>query len=84
MSDYNGMLKLLNTKMPTAILKYPTGKYGICGSIPIELTEERNSSYETIRVSKIFNSEEDVIKALVSVGYETFQLSDCSWYNIAA
>lgn len=81
MSDYNDMVKLLNTKLPTAIIKYPTGKYGVVGSMPIELTEDRTSGYGKVKGSKLFTTELEVINALLGVGITNFQLSDSSWYK---
>ena len=86
MSDYNDLVRLVNAKLSTVIQKYSmncklAGKYGIVGSIPIELTHTRRSGYSTIRVSNVYDTEQEVIDALLSVGYTKFQLSDCSWYE---
>ena len=81
MSDYHDLIRFSNAKLSTAIQKYPTGKYGIVGSIPFELTRTRRSGYSTIRVSNVYGTEQEVIDALLSVGYTKFQLSDCTWYE---
>jgi hypothetical protein len=81
MSDYNDLVRLINTKLSTAIQKYPTGIYGIVGSVPVELTHEKESGYSIIRVSNTYPSEQAAIDALLSVGVTKFQLSDCSWYG---
>ena len=81
MSDYNDLIKLINAKLPTAIQKYPTGKYGIVGSIPLELTREKISGYSKIRVSKVWDTEQEVIDNILAAGITEFQLWDCTWYN---
>lgn len=72
---------ILRGNLPTAITKYPTGKYGIVGSIPLQLTRERVSAFQKIRVSMVWETEQEVIEALLKVGIQRFQLADCSWYN---
>lgn len=69
------------SKMSTAILKYPSGKYGLVGSVPIELTEERISGYSKVNVSKVWNTEQEAIEALLAIGITRFQLPDCSWHK---
>lgn len=64
-------------RMATAILKYPSGRYGIVGSVPGELTEDRGRG----RVSKVWNTEQEVVDALLSIGCTKFQLSDCTWFE---
>lgn len=64
-------------RMATAILKYPTGRFGIVGSVPGELTEDRGRG----RVSKVWDTEQEVIDALLSIGCTKFQRADCSWYE---
>lgn len=66
-------------RMSTAILKYPTGRYGLVGSVPGQLTEIRGSS--PYPQSRAWNSEQEVIDALLSIGITKFQLADCSWYE---
>jgi hypothetical protein len=72
---------LLRGKLSTAIMRYPTGRYGIVGSIPIELTEEYRSGFTVGRTSRTYETEQDAIQALLGVGVTSFQLSDCSWYK---
>lgn len=81
MSDYNDLVRFTKTKLSTAIQKYPSGKYGIVGSMPVQLTHERESGYSTIRVSNTYATEQAVIDALLAIGVTEFQLSDCSWYE---
>ena len=93
-------------RLSTAILRYPTGKYGIVGSIPIELTKISTHSkgkwwdtwgpyqpayfwtcptgtpqHPPNRVSMVWETEREAIDALLSIGVDRFQLSDCSWYK---
>jgi hypothetical protein len=68
-------------KMSTAVICYPSGKYGIVGSVPIELTEEAVSGFSVSRRSKVFDTEAEAIAALLAIGVTKFQLSDCSWYE---
>lgn len=66
----------------TAILKYPSGRFGIVGSIPYDLTEPaKNSLTPGLRKSKVWETEQDVIDALLSIGITHFQKSDCSWFD---
>ena len=81
MSDHNDMVQLLRAKLSTAITKYPTGRYGIVGSIPLALTHVRQSGFSEIRASNVWDTEAEVIAALLSVGVSEFQLSDCRWYG---
>jgi hypothetical protein len=52
----------------TAILRCPTGVFTIRGSVPVPL------------VDKVWSTEQEVIDALLAIGWTEFQLSDCSWY----
>ncbi len=72
-------MKMLGN-LPTVIQKYPSGRYGVVGSMPIELTEERGGMFPG-RKSKVWDTEQEVIDALLAIGYEKFQLADCSWYH---
>ena len=82
MSDYNSLVAFMNHKMSTAIIKYPTGKYGIVGSVPIELTIEKTGSWGMpYRDSITYETEKDVINALLGIGMTRFQLSNCNWYD---
>lgn len=55
----------------TAILKVPAGWYQLCGSVPVELAESR------------WDTEQEAIDALISIGVERFQLNNCTWYEVA-
>lgn len=82
MSDYNDLVRYTKAKLSTAIVKYPTGRYGLVGSMPIELTNEKqNSIGQTIHDSMVWSTEQDAINALLNIGITEFQLCDCSWYK---
>ena len=89
MSEMSSALKMLTThKLSTAIEHcncpgYPAhGKYTIVGSIPIELTEPKPTMYNpSLRKAKYYNTEQEVIDALLSSGITKFQLSNCKFYS---
>ena len=78
-SEMGDALALLSAKLPTAIVRYPSGRYGIAGSIPIELTEEYGGMFPG-RSSKVWNTEREAMDALIALGCMRFQLADCSWH----
>ena len=80
MGEIREALRLLNGRFSTAILRYPSGRYGIVGSVPFELTEIRGKPIPS-RQSKVWNTESEVINALLEIGITKFQLADCSWYQ---
>ena len=65
----------------TAILRYPSGRHGIVGSVPVELTHVSPTSIFSVRVSNSWDTEAEAIAALLALGYTRFQLADCTWYN---
>jgi hypothetical protein len=54
MSDYNALVAFMNAERSTAILKYPSGRFGVVGSVPVELTKEVRSGYQNIRDSLVW------------------------------
>lgn len=60
----------------TAIIRYPSGRYGLVGSMPSTLCELRNGSLQ----SRVWDTEEEVKAALIAIGHPFFQLADCSWF----
>jgi hypothetical protein len=85
MSDWNDLIRFSRAKLSTAIDRYPTGRYGIVGSVPYELTEPvKRSLTPGLRASKVWETEQEVIDALLAVGCTHFQLADCSWYEAPA
>ena len=76
------MSLLQGGKLSTAITKYPTGKYGIVGSVPVELTKEVRGKFGITRSSLIWEAEQDVVDALLNIGIMKFQMADCSWFKI--
>ncbi len=75
-------MALLGGRFSTVILKYPSGRFGLAGSIPVQLTVVDERSYTPgARKSMVWNSEQEVIDALLAIGITRFQLNDCSWYS---
>ena len=71
-------------QLSTAIIKLPTGKYTLVGSVPIELTTLRPTlgnpdHWDT----QVFETEEQAINALLHLDITKFQLSNCLWYSKA-
>jgi hypothetical protein len=67
-------------KFSTAILKCPSGRYTIVGSVPIELTYQgKNSLGLPLTKVKVFDTEEEAFQALLALGLHHFQMADCSW-----
>jgi hypothetical protein len=64
----------------TSILRYPSGRFGIVGSVPVALTKERGGMFPG-RDSMVWATEQEAIDALLSVGVTRFQLADCSWFK---
>lgn len=78
-------LALLSKRLSTAILKYPSGRFGLVGSIPGELTElDPKALSPGQRKSMVWDTEQDVIDALLAIGVTDFQLTDCSRYQPVA
>ncbi len=67
-------------KMATAILKCPTGRFCLVGSVPAQLTKPSGSPFSPDPVSMVWETEQQVIDALLSIGVTKFQRADCSWY----
>lgn len=71
----------MNARMSTAITKYPSGRYGIVGSVPVSLcTQATNAIGQTYYKPKVWDSEQEVKAALIAEGVPFFQLNDCTWY----
>ncbi len=68
-------------RMSTAIIRYPSGRYGIAGSVPFALTEEHRGPFFMTRESRVFETEEDAINALIAIGVTRFQRADHTWYD---
>lgn len=81
----NAMRLFTGAKMATCISRYPSGRYGLVGSIPYELTEPCRSKHTPqippLRVSQVWNTEQEAIDALRAIGLKRFQLADCSWFD---
>ncbi len=68
-------------QMSTVIVRYSSGHYGIAGSVPFALTEERRGRFYVTRESKTFETEEDAINALLAIGVTHFQHADRTWHD---
>ena len=69
-------------KMSTAILRYPSGRYGIVGSVPAELIiDGKDTMGLPLRKSMAWDTEEEAIDALLAIDITHFQMADCSWYD---
>jgi hypothetical protein len=76
------LVRFGKARLSTAIIKFPSGKYGLVGSVPVALTvEAKNSlSYPPARNSMSWATEQEVIEALLNIGITHFQRADCSYY----
>jgi hypothetical protein len=82
-SELGSAMAILSGRMATVILRYPSGRYGLAGSIPGELTELDPRAFSPgQRKSMVWNTEQEAIDALLAVGITRFQLADCSWYSV--
>ena len=82
MSDYNDLARFATAKLSTAILAYPSGRFGLVGSVPYALSEPtKHSLTPGARSSLVWETEEDAIAALLAIGITHFQRADCTWYD---
>jgi hypothetical protein len=84
MAELARAMRMFSGRMSTAIQRYPSGRYGIVGSIPYELTEpnpQGTPQIPPLRRSLVWNTEQEVIDALLALGLTHFQRADCSWYD---
>lgn len=81
MSEMQSAMALINAPKSTAILRYPSGRFGIVGSIPYELTKPRGGLFPG-RDSMVWKTEQEVIEALLGIGITKFQKADCSFYQL--
>ncbi len=56
--------------------------YFLVGSMPLELTHEKISSYGLIHASNTWKTLPEAIDALLAIGITRFQLPNCSWYEV--
>ena len=62
------------------VADYSKVDFGKVAKNPYELTEEYKGLYPG-RKSKAWDTEQEVIDALLAIGIIHFQLADCSWYG---
>lgn len=83
MGELAQAMRLLRAgNLSTAVSKYPSGRYGIVGSIPFELTVEKRGKFGPVRNSMVWETEQEVVDALLNIGVVKFQMADCSWFEI--
>jgi len=70
-----------NATFSTAILKCPSGRYTIVGSVPYALSHTKPGKFGPVQVPNVYDTEQEVIDALLGIGITKFQLADCSWYQ---
>lgn len=59
-------------KFATGLIQYPSGKFGIVGSVPMELTYEGKGSWgEPMRKSMVWDTRDEAHQALTNLGYST-------------
>jgi len=80
MGEMARALKMMSN-LATCIIKNPAGTYSLVGSVPAALTKPYTSGFTQGRNSIIFKTEDEAIQALLDIGIERFQLSNCSWYE---
>ena len=67
-------------KYSTGILKCPSGKYTIVGSVPAELTyTAKNSMGLPVNRVQVWDTEQEAFQALLDLGLHHFQMADCTW-----
>lgn len=72
------------SNLSTAIMRFPSGKYGFVGRIPAELTRPQTHGTPQIppaRDTQVYATEQDAIDALLGLGITHFQQADCTWYD---
>jgi len=70
--EYNNLVKFMSAPKATGVIQYPSKKWGIVGSIPVELTQIKTTKLgQEYRDSLVFETQEDAKKALVNLGYST-------------
>lgn len=67
-------------RMSTAILRFPSGRFGLVGSIPYSLTKPVKAPASG-RASLSWDTEQEVIDELLAIGITHFQKSDCTFYD---
>lgn len=83
MGELAGAMQLLNGRLSTAILECPSGRYTIVGSVPMSLCHHKGGAFPQW-VANVYQTEQEVIDAILGAGIDRFQLSDCSWYGEGA
>lgn len=80
MGELAQAMNMLSKGLSTGIIKFPSGRYGLVGSVPYELTKPSTGLFPG-RNSKSWETEQEVIDALLDIGITHFQTADCAWYD---
>ena len=83
MGELADAMGLLGARLSTAILECPSGRYTIAGSVPVSLCHRKGGAFPQW-VANVYQTEQEVIDAILGAGIDRFQLSDCSWYGEGA
>lgn len=82
MGEMTNFINSMGAKRSTAIIQYPSGRFGLAGSVPCALSVPvKKALTPGLRQSMVWENENDAIRALLDIGITEFQLSDCSWYQ---
>lgn len=73
----------LRGRLATVIIRCPSGRFALAGSVPKALTRPSGSAFSPDPVSQVWDTEEEAIRALLSIGVTRFQKADCSWYEVS-
>lgn len=74
-TELSNALGIISARKPICIQRFPTGKYGLVGSVPLLLYDQE------ARRTCLWQTEQEVIDALLALKITRFQLDDCSWYE---
>lgn len=89
MGELAQAMRIIGKGLPTCIQKITArcplqGKYYLVGTIPGELTKPVTRTHTPqippLRESMVWDTEQDIIEALLKIGITSFQLSDYSHY----
>ena len=81
MSDYNDLVRHMKAKPSTAIIQFPSGRYGFVGSVPAALCHPSPTSIYHVMTSNAYDTAKEAIEALLSVGVTRFQVPGGAWYE---
>lgn len=80
MGEIANAMRLLQGGLPTVVTRYPSGKFGFVGSIPMECTKRIGGLFPQ-NVSQVYETEQDAINAAFAAGVSKLQGADCRWIS---